>query len=138
MSTRTFELIFKIIWVIALLVAVYIFCWFTFFLFTIGNIGSNSFTIANLIIPNLLTILLLFLYTKELLIGYRPKSKSVNLKSFALLFILISTITIFQLPQFEFLYKAFETHEWQIIFTFILTLTSYIGLIANRVFRFRT
>ena len=137
MKINKSETFFKTIWFVCLLITIYTFGWLTFLFYTFGNIGEEKFTFGNLIIPNIFTIAILIIYTKELLIGYSPKSKVKNKKSLFLALLLIVGLTITQIPLFEFLLDANELEYWQIIVTLIIILTSYSGLIMNRILKIK-
>ncbi len=114
---------------------IYIFGWLTFIYFTFGNIITEYFTIWNLIIPNILTLGILIIYTKELLIGYKPKSKNRNLISLFLFSVLIIVLIVVQIPQFEILFNDIKSEYWLITLSFIVILTGYVGIIVNRILK---
>ena len=130
------EILFKSIWIGLLLITIYVFSWLTFGEFMFGNFGTGNFTLWKFIIPNILTYGILIIYTKEFLFGYKPKSKNWNIISFILSSILIAVLVIVQFPQFEFLFEDFSSEYWQIILSLIVILTSYVGIILNRILKF--
>ena len=127
--------VFKLVWIGFILITIYVFGWITFGLFTFGNLLNLDFTIWNLVIPNIFTFGILFVYSKELLYGYNPKSKSRNIKSLCIYSILILVLTLIQLPQFELLFSEFKLEYWQIFLSLIIILTSYIGILMNRILK---
>lgn len=131
------EILFKAIWTVLILITIYFFGWLTFVYFTFGNIGTEKYTIWNLIIPNILTLGILIIYSKELLIGYKTESKQENLKSLILFSTLILVLILLQLPQFELLFEDYQAKYWQIILCLIIVFTSYVGIILNRVLKFK-
>jgi|TARA_B110000116_G_C16403563_1_gene388578 hypothetical protein len=131
------ETLFKIIWIGLLLITIYVFSWLTFGEFIFGDFGTGNFTLWRFIIPNILTFGILIIYTKELLFGYRPKTENKNIISLILFFILILVIFILQLPQFEFLFNDYNSEFWQIILSLIVILTSYLGIIMNRILKLK-
>ena len=70
------EIFFKTIWIGLLLITIYVFSWLTFGEFIFKEFGTGNFTLWKFIIPNILTYGILFFYTKELLFGYKPKTKN--------------------------------------------------------------
>ena len=124
-------------WIGLILFTIYVFGWLTFVHLTFGNIVTEKYNIWNLLIPNILTIGLLIVYTKELLIGYKPKSKSRNSKSLIIFSVLIIMLTLVQIPQFESLFDDLKSESWQIILSLVIVLTSYIGIIINRILKIK-
>ncbi|MBF4465149.1 hypothetical protein [Flavobacterium sp. LC2016-12] len=137
MKTINLEFSLKAIWIVFILITIYIFSWITFLNFTFGNIVTTKYTIWNLIIPNIFTLGILIIYTKEILMGYNPKSKSRNLKSFVFFTILILILTLIQIPQFEIIFDENNSKYWQIVLSLIIVLTSYFGIILNRVLKIK-
>ena len=135
MENRNIEIIFKILWIGLILFTIYIFSWLTFVDLTFGNLFKEKYGFWNLLLPNILTIGLLIFYTKELLIGYNPKSKSRNLKSLLIFSTLITILTFVQIPQFELLFTDLKSEYWQIIISLIIVLTSFVGIIMNRILK---
>jgi hypothetical protein len=130
------EIFFKTIWIGLLLITIYVFSWLTFGEFIFKEFGTGNFTLWKFIIPNILTYGILFFYTKELLFGYKPKTKNQNIISFILFSTLITILFILQSPQFEFLFNDYNSEFWQVVLSLIVILTSYVGLIMNRVLMF--
>lgn len=137
MKTFNLEFLLKAIWIVSILVTIYIFSWITFLNFTFGNIVTTKYTIWNLILPNIFTLGILIIYTKEILIGYNPKSKSRNLKSFVFFTTLILILTLIQIPQFELIFDENNLKYWQLVLSLIIVLTSYIGIILNRILKIK-
>ena len=135
MKNSKSEILLKLMWIGLVLFTFYVFGWLTFIYLTFGNIVTEKYNIWNLLIPNILTIGLLIFYSKELLIGYKPKSKSRILKSFLIFSILIITLTLIQIPQFELLFTDLKSESWQLVISLIIILTSYVGIIMNRVLK---
>lgn len=135
MKEYKYEILFKILWIGLTLYSIYIFSWLSFFHFTIGNLIEEKYGVWNLLLPNIFTIGLLIFYTKELFIGYNPKSKNWNLKSLLIFLPLITILTFIQIPQFELLFEDLKSEYWQIIISLIIVLTSYVGIIMNRILK---
>jgi len=137
MENKTSEILFKILWIGLVLTTIYVFGWMTFGYMTFRNIFAEKFTTWNLLFPNILTIGLLIIYTKEILIGYKPESKNRNLKSLLFFSMVIITLTLFQIPQFELIFNDLDSEYWQIILSLLIILTSYIGLLLNRLLKIK-
>ncbi|MBE8726371.1 hypothetical protein [Flavobacterium hungaricum] len=137
MKTINLEFLLKAIWIVSILVTIYIFSWLTFLNFTFGNIVTTKYTIWNLILPNSFTLGILIIYTKEILMGYNPKSKSRNLKSFVFFTTLLLILTLIQIPQFELIFDENNSKYWQLVLSLIIVLTSYIGIILNRILKIK-
>ncbi|ARV15548.1 hypothetical protein [Polaribacter sp. SA4-12] len=131
------EILFKTIWIGLLLITFYVFSWLTFGEFIFGDFGTGNFTLWRFIIPNILTFGILIIYTKELLLGYKPKTKNQNLKSLIIFSFLIIILTLLQIPQFELLFTDLKPEFWQIILSLIIVLTSYLGIIMNRILKIK-
>ncbi len=129
------EILLKLIWIGLILFTIYIFGWLTFGYLTFGNLFKEKYGFWNLLLPNIFTIGLLIFYTIELLIGYKPKSKKRNLKSLLIFIVLITILTFVQIPQFELLFEGLKSEYWQIIISLIIVLTSYVGIITNRILK---
>lgn len=137
MKTIDLELSLKAIWIVLMIITIYIFSWITFLNFTFGNIVTSKYTIWNLIVPNIFTIGILLIYTKEILMGYNPKSKNRNLKSFVFFTTLILILILIQIPQFELIFEENNSKYWQIVLSLIIVLTSYFGIILNRILKIK-
>ena len=137
MEINKYVIWFKLLWIGLVLTTFYIFGWMTFGYLTFGNIFSEKFTTWNLLIPNLLTIGLLVIYTKELVIGYKPESKTRNLKSLLFFSVLIILLILIQMPQFELLFDDIKAEPWLIILSLIIILTSYFGILMNRILKIK-
>lgn len=135
MKNNYFEIVFKVTWVILLLNTLYMWGWWTFLKYAFKDILENDFWILNLIIPNILTIGILLIYTKELLVGYKPKSKVKNKKSLFLFLSLVSILIIVQFPQFALILDKPELINIEIILTLIITFMAYFGIVGNRVMK---
>lgn len=135
MKEYKYEILFKILWIGLILYSIYIFSWLSFFHFTIGNLMEEKYGVWNLLLPNIFTIGLLIFYTKELFIGYYPKSKNWNLKSLLIFCLIIVILTFVQFPQFELILVEWESEYWPIIISLIIVLTSYVGIIMNRILK---
>jgi len=131
------EILFKTIWIVLILITVYVFSWLTFIHFILEDIGTEKYTIWNLIIPNILTFGILIIYSKEIISGYKPKTKSRNLKSLIIFSTLIIILSLLQYSQFEFILEESKSHYWGIILCLIIVLTSYIGIISNRILKLK-
>lgn len=135
MKECKYEILFKILWIGLTLYSIYIFSWLSFFHFTIGNLIDEKYGVWNLLLPNILTMGLLIFYTKELLIGYYPKSKYWNKISLLIFCIIIVILTFVQFPQYELLFSDMKSEYWTIGISLIIILTSYVGILMNRVLK---
>lgn len=129
------EILLKLLWIGLTLLTIYFFGWLTFMFLTFGNIGTDKYNTWNLLIPNIMAIGLLLIYTKEILVGYKPKSKSRNWKSLLIFSVIIVVLTLIQIPQFELLFDDPKSEPWQIVLPLVMILTSYIGIMTNRILR---
>jgi hypothetical protein len=137
MKIKKLEILLKVVWVGLTLFTIYIFSWLTFINLSFGNISTEKYNIWNSFVPNVLTFGILIIYTKELIIGYRPKSKSLNLKSLLFFLIVIIILSLIQISEFEILIKHFESDYWQIILSLTIILSSYLGILMNRILKIK-
>lgn len=135
MENSKSEILLKLIWIGLTLFTIYIFGWLTFGYLTFGNLFKEKYGFWNLLLPNIFTIGILIFYTKEILIGYKPKTKNRNLKSLLIFSVLITMLTFVQIPQFELLFEDLKSEYWQITISLIIVLTSYVGIITNRILK---
>ncbi|SHJ27905.1 hypothetical protein [Aquimarina spongiae] len=135
MKNNKLQITFKLLWLGITLFTIYMLGWLTFILFWLGNIFNEKYDFWNLLLPNILTIGILIIYTKEILFGYRPKSSNWNLKSLLVFSILIIILTIVQISQFEVLFDNPKSKSWQITLSLITILTAYVGILLNRTLR---
>ncbi len=131
------DILFKLLWIGLTLFTIYLFSWLTFIHFTFGNIGTDKYNGWYILLPNLLTIGLLIFYAKEILIGYNPKSTTRNLRSLLIFSVLIIILTLLQIPQFELLCTDLKSEPWQVVLSMIIILTSYVGIIMNRILKMK-
>jgi hypothetical protein len=131
------EILLKLLWIGLTLLTIYFFGWLTFMFLTFGNIGNAKYNTWNLLIPNILAIGLLLIYTKEILVGYKPKSKGSNWKSLLIFSVIIVVLTLLQIPQFELLFDDPKSGPWQIVLPLVMILTAYIGIMTNRILRIK-
>ena len=131
------EILLKLLWIGLVLTTIYIFGWLTFGYLTFGNLFKEKYGFWNLLLPNILTLGLLIIYTKEILVGYQSISTNRNLKSLLIFSVLIIILTLVQIPQFELLFTDLKSEPWQIILSLIIILTSYVGIIVNRVLKIK-
>lgn len=131
------EILFKIIWIVLILITIYTFSWLTFIFYTFGNIETENFTLWNQIVPNILTIGIIILYSKELLTGYKTESKRRNFTSLFLFTTLIIILSLLQHSQFEFILEQSKSEYYQTILCLIVILSSYVGIILNRIIKFK-
>ena len=131
------EILLKLLWVVLTLTTIYIFGWLTFGYLTFGNLSKEKYGFWNLLLPNILTVGLLIIYTKEILVGYRSKSTNRNVKSLLIFSVLILILTLLQIPQFESLFTDLKSEPWQIVLSWIIILTSYVGIIMNRILKIK-
>lgn len=79
-----------------------------------------------------ITIVLLFIYMKEIIFGYNPKSKKQkNISLFIILFLIGYNLLSF--PLFSVFLDDFGTTSWLMNLSFTNILRSFIGLIINRI-----
>jgi len=88
-ESNNLGVLLKTIWIGLALVTIYCLFMITFTYMLFESLISKQFNIWNLLIPNLISIGIIFIYTKELLIGYNPTSKKKNLKSLIIFYLLI-------------------------------------------------
>ncbi|MEO1486774.1 MAG: hypothetical protein AAFU57_13575 [Bacteroidota bacterium] len=131
------EILLKLFWIGLTLTTIYIFGWLTFGYLTFGNLFKEKYGFWNLLLPNILTVGLLIIYTKEILVGYQSKSTNRNLKSLLIFSVLIIILTLLQIPQFELLFTDLKSKPWQIVLSLIIILTSYVGIIINRILKIK-
>jgi len=127
--------IFKIGWGLCLLFSLYILFWMVFMSFltqSLDNDKGENLTWINFIIPNIASLILLGLYTKEILVGYKPKTRNRNLVSLAIVLIVSIGILITQVEFYKWLIEG-SGKEWFIIIPIVLIVTSIIGLIFHRI-----
>lgn len=129
------ELLFKIVWICCLALTLYILSLLLLMDYlsqsTIEGL-TKEFTIFNFLIPNLISIILLGIYTKELLLGYNPKNRQRN--SLSLLVVTICCFVVIG-TQFEYYKWILEesTDEWYFVIPLIIVLTSMLGLLTHRI-----
>lgn len=129
------EILLKLIWIGLILFTIYILGWVTFAYLTFGNLFKEKYGFWNLLLPNIFTIGILIFYTKEILLGYHPKSKNRNVKSLSIFLLLITILILVQIPQFELLFEDSKSEYWQITIALIIVLSSYLGIITNRILK---
>lgn len=125
--------IFKSIWLLILLISLYTVIKISIALFFVEICLDNDFKFFNLIIPNLISCCLLVIYTYEIMLGYKSISKQRNYKSLVIYSLIIIMITLFQFHQFEYVINDINLENWCFIITCIAVITSYIGLLLNRI-----
>lgn len=131
------EILLKLLWIGLTLTTIYIFGWLTFGYLTFGNLFKEKYGFWNLFLPNILTVGLLIIYTKEILIGYQSKSANRNFRSLLIFSILIIILILIQIPQFKLLFTGLKSEPWQIVLSLIIILTSYVGIIMNRILKIK-
>ncbi|CAM1340297.1 membrane hypothetical protein [Tenacibaculum amylolyticum] len=133
-TTKTLPILFKLLWLAIYLIILYIGSFYTLLFYFLNK--ENTFW--NLILPNITTIVLLTIYTKEILIGYRPKSKKHIKLSLIIYIVIVLLLLIIQYNQYSFfLENEQEIHYSEIALTWAVIFTSYIGLIMNRIQKLR-
>ena len=132
-NSYAMSLFFKVIWIILTLVTIVILFWNTILFSTIGNLKTENYNFWNLVLPNLISLFLLLKYSKDVLSGYQPTSNRLNLIWLVILAILVPFQIWVQQPQFDVTPYNFDLTYWPIIVAQGVILTSYIGLILNRV-----
>ncbi|CAL2082220.1 conserved membrane protein of unknown function [Tenacibaculum sp. 190524A02b] len=126
---------FKTLWCVTVLLTIYLFGWITLLFFSINSLISKNYTFWNFILPNITTIVLVFFYSKELLLGNQQSSKSKNYRSLLLYFVIISLLIYIQFPLALELLNLFNSsyYDWVIILPLIIILTRYFGILLNRI-----
>ena len=127
----------KILWIALILFSIYVFGWTTFIYLIFGNGTGEKQGFWNLVAPNILTVGLLIIYLKELLVGYKAQTKNGNLKSLGLLTVIVVVLIAVQKLQLDSLFDDIKSESWQITISLIVILTSYIGLLANRILKIK-
>lgn len=124
--------IFKVIWMVLALLTVYTIAWLTFLDYILDDLFKGKYSRQYLLISNLITLWLLLIYTKEILYGYNPKSNKINKISLSIYLLVIVFLILIQYSQFKNLYDYSEVNNYLIVFSLITILTSYYGIIINR------
>lgn len=131
------ESIFKIGWVVGLIYSLYMYSWMIFLSFLTQDLISENtkdLTWVNFILPNFLSIALLLLYTKELLMGYKPLNRKKNKISLTAIVLIGIAIIVSQHEFYFWIIESSEKELWLLI-PVILILVSIIGLTINRIFK---
>ncbi|WP_299106999.1 hypothetical protein [uncultured Tenacibaculum sp.] len=136
MKIDKLEIPLKILWIGSTIFSVYIFSWFTFFT-TFGILFKETNSIFNVLLPNIVSIGIVMLHTKEIVIGYRPASYRKNLISLSIFSVIILVLILLQIPQFEFLFGDSTYKYWEITITYMVILASYLGIIMNRILKMK-
>ena len=119
----------KLMWTVALIWSLYIFFWILFFSFLTQSPDGIQMTWLSFILPNLINVIFLLLYTRELIFGYRIKQLQSTIRSLVLLIICSLYILTTQID----LYFYIVDHEdWTLNVPLVLILSSMIGLIVHR------
>ena len=119
----------KLMWTVALIWSLYIFFWILFFSFLTQSPDGIQMTWLSFILPNLINVIFLLLYTRELIFGYRFKQLQSTVRSLVLLIICSLYILTTQID----LYFYIVDHEdWTLNVPLVLILSSMIGLIVHR------
>lgn len=129
--------LFKIVWIIALLPSLYYFGLMVFFTFVLDDIipkHSEGLNFWNFILPNFISIVILLIYTKELLYGYTPKTRRTNIESLIVFSLLILTLLII-LKKFYKDIISDTGEEIGMTIPTIMVFTAYLGIILNRISR---
>lgn len=133
-TTKTLPILFKLGWIAIYLIILYLGSFYTLLFYLLNK--ENTFW--NLILPNITTIILLTIYTKEIFIGYRPKSKKHIKLSLIRYIVIVLLLLIIQYNQYSFfLENEQEIHYWEIALIWAVIFTSYVGLIINRIQKLR-
>lgn len=134
MNKSTLIIFIKLLWIIAALFAIYIFSWLNFiYNFLFNDLFRSHFLVF--ILSNLATVSILFIYSKELLLGYNTPSYKSNLKWLIIFTLLIIILIFLQYKIFLMLFLDFRT--WQSSISILIILTSYIGIVLNRFFKLK-
>ena len=124
----------KLMWTVALIWSLYIFFWILFFSFLTQSPDGIQMTWLSFILPNLINVIFLLLYTRELIFGYRIKQLQSTIRSLVLLIICSLYILTTQID----LYFYIVDHEdWTLNVPLVLILSSMIGLIVQRLINLR-
>lgn len=128
----TLETILKILWVVGVLFSIYVLAWLVFFSFELlGSYSRIELTFLNYILPNIVNVILLIVYTRELIIGYRPVSQQRNLMSLAFLVVVVVLLIVVQLDDFKW-YIESASDDFAIVIPLLMIATSMVGLLSNR------
>ena len=132
------KLVLKIIWSGSAVFALYMLLWMVFFDFLIQSANSDQkFSILNFLIPNIIGVILLINYSKELLIGYKPRNPKRNKLSLVIFGILTTLICVVNFKYYYWHISNSESIISESSIPIIVLLTSFIGLIVNRINNFK-
>lgn len=137
MKIDKLEIPLKILWVGIALWSLYIFSGLTFLLFILSDTFKETNSILNVLLPNIVSLGIVMLHTKEIVIGYKPASYRKNLISLSIFSIIILILILLQIPQFEFLFGDSTYKYWEITITYMVILASYLGIIMNRMLKMK-
>ncbi len=129
------SLLFKIVWICCLVFTLYIIFLMVFMDYIAQSFIdglTKEFTIVNFWLPNLIIILLLGIYTKELFKGYNPKNKNRNILSLLVVTICSLVVITTQLEFYKWIFEG-STEDWYLVIPLILVSTSMIGLLTHRI-----
>ena len=124
----------KLMWTVALIWSLYIFFWILFFSFLTQSPDGIQMTWLSFILPNLINVIFLLLYTRELIFGYRIKQLQSTVRSLILL--IICSLYILT-TQFDFYFYIVDHEDWTLNVPLVLILSSMIGLIVHRLISLR-
>ena len=124
----------KLMWTAALIWSLYIFFGILFFSFLCQFPDDIRLTWLNFILPNLISVIFLLLYTWELIFSYRFKQIQSTVRSLILLIICFLYILT---TQFDFYFYIVDHEDWTLNVPLVLILSSMIGLIVHRLISLR-
>lgn len=125
------EIIFKGLWGILVLLALYCWLWLDLILFLMEDYYNNKVNLYLTIGGNLITVFLILKYSKELFLGYKKKSRNKEIKSFVLHVLLIIGLLTIQYHQLLGFFK--ESKNLYVGIVFLVITVSYIGILVHRV-----
>jgi len=123
--------ILKILWIATLLCALYYYGWVLFYEIVLKT-DNGQYSFWNLV-AGFLNLSLLVIYSREMLLGYQPISKNRNQNSLLFFLILVVFLVIIQIKLNVSLFADLSSQPWQFTFPFVIILTSYFGIILNRI-----
>lgn len=128
---KQISFLFILIWLFSLIVTLYTLLSFTFIA---GFISFFKIT-GEVIFSNVITCILLLIYSKELCFGYHSNSKKQNVLSLLFYGFLITAVLLLQYPFLFSLIGDFQMNPWEVSISVILIITTYLGLLINRMLK---
>ena len=126
--------LFKFMWTAAMILSLIPFFWIVIWTLFSQYEDDIRLTWLNFILPNLISVIFLLLYTWELIFSYRFKQIRSTVRSLILL--IICSLYILT-TQFDFYFYIVDHEDWTLNVPLVLILSSMIGLIVHRLISLR-